>query len=150
MGHKIQVLPRRYRPPYNFEKAQPPENIPFQKFSNPPQYQGGSYPVFPTQWTNRNQVISIFAHVLSRLRNMMNIMNFVFGKLYCLKQTTLLLLYRNMHFSETLHGIKQCFLSLINCLTFIYISIYIFVSVWDKPGWLNWFWQFLHKRLSSF
>ena len=23
-------------------------------------------------------------------------------------------------------------------------------SVWDKPGWLNWFWQFLCERLSSF
>ena len=23
-------------------------------------------------------------------------------------------------------------------------------SVWDKPGWLNWSWQFLRERLSSF
>ena len=23
-------------------------------------------------------------------------------------------------------------------------------SMWDKPGWLNWFWQFLCERLSSF
>ena len=23
-------------------------------------------------------------------------------------------------------------------------------SVWDKPGWLNWLWQFLCERLSSF
>ena len=23
-------------------------------------------------------------------------------------------------------------------------------SVWDTPGWLNWFWQFLCQRLSSF
>ena len=23
-------------------------------------------------------------------------------------------------------------------------------SVWDKPGWLNWFWQFLCEGLSSF
>ena len=23
-------------------------------------------------------------------------------------------------------------------------------SVWDKPGWLNWFWQFLCERLPSF
>ena len=23
-------------------------------------------------------------------------------------------------------------------------------SVWDKPGWLNWFWQFLCETLSSF
>ena len=23
-------------------------------------------------------------------------------------------------------------------------------SVWDKPGWLNWFWEFLCERLSSF
>ena len=23
-------------------------------------------------------------------------------------------------------------------------------SVWGRPGWLNWFWQFLWKRLSSF
>ena len=23
-------------------------------------------------------------------------------------------------------------------------------SMWDKPGWLNWFWQFLSERLSFF
>ena len=23
-------------------------------------------------------------------------------------------------------------------------------SIWDKPGWLNWFWQFLCESLSSF
>ena len=23
-------------------------------------------------------------------------------------------------------------------------------SMWDKPEWLNWFWQFLYERLSSF
>ena len=32
--------------------------------------------LFATQWTNRNQVFSIFEHVLSQLSNMMNIMNF--------------------------------------------------------------------------
>ena len=31
---------------------------------------------FATQWTNRNQVFSIFEHVLSRLSNVMNITNF--------------------------------------------------------------------------
>ena len=37
------------------------------------------------QWTNRNQVFSIFEHVLLRLSNVMNIMNFAVGKLYFAK-----------------------------------------------------------------
>ena len=37
------------------------------------------------QWTNRNQVFSIFEHVLLRLSNVMNIMNFAIGKLYFAK-----------------------------------------------------------------
>ena len=41
-----------------------------------------SYCFFATQWTNKNQVISIFEYVLSRLSNVMDIMN---GYLACLQ-----------------------------------------------------------------
>ena len=36
--------------------------------------------LFITQWTNRNQVFSIFEHVLSHLSKVMNIVNFAIGK----------------------------------------------------------------------
>ena len=65
---------------------------------------------FATQWTNRNQVFSIFEHVLSRISNVMNIMDFAFGKFYFVKKRTQLLPQENTHFSET-PRIKQCFLS---------------------------------------
>ena len=42
---------------------------------------------FAIQWTNRNQVLYIFEHVLSWLLNVMNIMSFASGKLYFAKQT---------------------------------------------------------------
>ena len=45
--------------------------------------------------TNRIQVFPIFEHVLSRLSNVMNIMNFAFWKLYLGKQSTQLLLHGN-------------------------------------------------------
>ena len=41
---------------------------------------------FAIQWTNRNQVLYIFEHVLSWLLNVMNIMSFGSGKLYFAKQ----------------------------------------------------------------
>ena len=37
--------------------------------------------LFVTHWTNKNQVFSIFEEVLSQLLNVINIMNFEFGKL---------------------------------------------------------------------
>ena len=37
-----------------------------------------------TQWTNRNQMFSILEHVLSQVLNVINIMNFAFGKLHFL------------------------------------------------------------------
>ena len=40
---------------------------------------------FTTQF--RNLVFSVFEHVLSRLSNVMNIMNFATGKLYFAKQS---------------------------------------------------------------
>ena len=49
--------------------------------------------VFATQWSNRNQVFSIFEPVLWRVSNMMNIIKFLFGKLYLAKQTTQLFMH---------------------------------------------------------
>ena len=40
--------------------------------------------------SDRNQVFSIFEHVLSRLSNVGNIMNFANGKLYFAKETNVL------------------------------------------------------------
>ena len=40
---------------------------------------------FASQWTKRDQVFSIFENVLSRLSNVMNIINFATGKLYFAK-----------------------------------------------------------------
>ena len=40
------------------------------------------YRFFPTQWTNRNYIFTIFELVNSRVSNVMNITNFAIGKLY--------------------------------------------------------------------
>ena len=83
--------------------------------------------VFATQWTNRNQVISIFEHVLSRLSNRMDIMNFAFGKLFLAKQTTQLLLHGNhLMWTAFLGDITWNYamiFKLINWLTSIYIYL---------------------------
>ena len=79
---------------------------------------------FATQWTNRNQVFSIFEHVLSRLSNVMNIMNFAFP-LFA-KQTTQLLLQGNSyccrHFSET-PGINLHWISVLHCPVILHLKV---------------------------
>ena len=39
--------------------------------------------------------------------------------------------------------------SFIDCESFLEFSWHS-CSMWDKPGWCNWFWKFLCERLSSF
>ena len=38
----------------------------------------------------------------------------------------------------------------VDCESFLESNFPEILAVWDKPGWLNWFWQFLCLRLSSF
>ena len=39
----------------------------------------------------------------------------------------------------------------VNCESFLKIKLsWHSCSIWDKPGWLNWFWQFLCEGLFSF
>ena len=38
----------------------------------------------------------------------------------------------------------------VDCESFLESNSPDILAVWDKPGWLNWFWQFLCERLSSF
>ena len=79
---------------------------------------------FATRLTNRNQVFSIFEHVLSRLSNVMNIMNFAFP-LFA-KQTTQLLLQGNSyccrHFSET-PGINLHWISVLHCPVILHLKV---------------------------
>ena len=41
-------------------------------------------------------------------------------------------------------------LNFVDCKYFYESNSSDLFAVWDKPGWLNWFWQFLCEGLSSF
>ena len=41
-------------------------------------------------------------------------------------------------------------LNFVDCKSFLESNSPDILAVWDKPGWLNWFWQFVCERLSSF
>ena len=46
-----------------------------------------------------------------------------------------------------IQGLRSNF---VDCESFLESNSPDILAVWDKPGWLNWFWQFLCERLSSF
>ena len=46
-----------------------------------------------------------------------------------------------------IRGLRSNF---VDCESFLESNSPDILAVWDKPGWLNWFWQFLCERLSSF
>ena len=41
-------------------------------------------------------------------------------------------------------------LNFVDCESFLEKNSLEILAVWDKPDWLNWFWQLLHERLSLF
>ena len=64
--------------------------------------------------------------------------------------------YHQKHF-QSRNSLKVSFTNIrglhsnfVDCESFLESLSWHSRSVWDKPGWLNWFWQFLCERLSSF
>ena len=88
---------------------------------------------FANQWTDRNQVSCIFEHVLSRLSNVMNTMNFAFGKLHFVKQTTWWLMTGTLISARHHMEYSSVFL---DWLTFTYKCTY-WISVLNCPAILH-------------
>ena len=49
----------------------------------------------------------------------------------------------------SIRGVHSNFVRCESFLESNFLEFLLYFSMWDGPGWLNWFWQFLCERLSS-